>query len=621
VTITIADTNTNPQLLTPGQTLNAFKNVTVKDSGGLATTETVAITLSQNSAAGSDYYYSGPSATDLGTITDPNGGGHYDAATHTFTETGLVGGDPTFATTLLSRLVYTPPALANGQGLAEAASIVVSNGIFAATDPTPDFIGEVTPNVITGTVANAPIAGGDKIPPFARVSITAPSFYYDYSAPQGYIYYSYNPKDTATITVTDGGNATDADGLLTGPGLSKSGVGTYSLGPDFEYNIASELQHLSFQTVAVPAGQTRNPAFKLTVTDTTSGLTTQDTVTSLLVMRPTAGPPNIAGTSANQSVISGNVISPFSGVTISDANASPIDSVTITLKDVNGTTTDANGTLVPAAGLTETAAGSGVYNLAASDPATLTNELDHLVFVPSPIPGGQTSVTTNFALSATNTGINLASNDTKTSVVETGATQPAPLTAGFDVVNETTGKVYQSVGEPYTGPVAGISNDIILITSDNINVTALSGNVFIKSGSGDDGLNVAAANGNNILDGSTGSNFLTGGTGNDTFYVDARQLTANVWSSVVNFHAGDSATVWGVTAADFNLTWLPNEGATGFTGLTGVFVAAGNAPEAAITLAGYTEADLTNGRLTVTFGKTDDLPGLPGSNYLTIAGH
>jgi hypothetical protein len=86
--------------------------------------------------------------------------------------------------------------------------------------------------------------------------------------------YSYNAKDSATITITDGGKATDADGLLTGPGLSKTGVGTYSLGPDYVYNIQNELHELSFQTVALAAEQ--HPEFELDVTDTTSNLTTKD---------------------------------------------------------------------------------------------------------------------------------------------------------------------------------------------------------------------------------------------------------------------------------------------------------------------------------------------------------
>jgi hypothetical protein len=39
-------------------------------------------------------------------------------------------------------------------------------------------------------------------------------------------------------------------------------------------------------------------------------------------------------------------------------------------------------------------------------------------------------------------------------------------------------------------------------------------------------------------------NFLTGGTSNDTFYIDDRNPTSPVFSTIANFHASDNATVW-----------------------------------------------------------------------------
>ena len=176
----------------------------------------------------------------------------------------------------------------------------------------------------------------------------------------------------------------------------------------------------------------------------------------------------------------------------------------------------------------------------------------------------------------------------------------------------------QAQGETYAGPVTGLSNEIIIATADNINVTAEIPNVFIHTGGGDDALDVSKVNGNNILDGSTGSNFLVGGTGTDTFYLDDRNPTASIWSTIVNFHSGDNATVWGVTPGDFNVTWVGDtQGAVGFTGLTGDFASTGK-PMASITLAGLTSADLINGKLAISFGTTGNLPGLPGSSYMLI---
>ena len=105
-------------------------------------------------------------------------------------------GDPTFATKLLSRLVYSTPQLPNGQAFAAQASITVSNGGDATTDTTPVIVGDVAPPAITGTVADQPVASGDKIPPFATVALTQPWFYYDYyTTPYNTsAFYDYNPK-------------------------------------------------------------------------------------------------------------------------------------------------------------------------------------------------------------------------------------------------------------------------------------------------------------------------------------------------------------------------------------------------------------------------------------------
>ncbi len=176
----------------------------------------------------------------------------------------------------------------------------------------------------------------------------------------------------------------------------------------------------------MPAGQTRTTLFELDVTDTTSGLTTKDTTTSVLTVGPSIPPvaPTITGTQAGQTVESGNTISPFSTVTVADANANPAATATITVTDLTGKAGDTNGIFVPATGLTETAVGSGVYTLTASTTAALTTELDHLTFAPAALPSGQTSVTTNFKLDVLDTGVHLAASDNTTTVTETQPTAP-----------------------------------------------------------------------------------------------------------------------------------------------------------------------------------------------------
>jgi Ca2+-binding RTX toxin-like protein len=156
-----------------------------------------------------------------------------------------------------------------------------------------------------------------------------------------------------------------------------------------------------------------------------------------------------------------------------------------------------------------------------------------------------------------------------------------------------------------------LQHEYISVTPDSLSIGVGTDNWFIHTGSGTDA--IAVHGGINVLDGGTGSNFLTGGSGTDTFFVDDRIATSDIWSTVVGFHSGDAATVWGVTPQDFNLQHVDNAGAAGFTGLTLSATAAGK-PNANLTLAGFTSADLTNGRLSVNYG-TD--PG-SGSNYMLI---
>ncbi len=178
-------------------------------------------------------------------------------------------------------------------------------------------------------------------------------------------------------------------------------------------------------------------------------------------------------------------------------------------------------------------------------------------------------------------------------------------------VDTTTGQPVAAQGQPYTGPVGILQQQYINLTPNNLNITAITPNWFIHSGGGEDA--IAVSSGTNVLDGGAGSNFLTGGSGTDTFFVDARGATAATWSTVVNFHTADAATLWGVTQNDFSLSWSDGAGAVGATGLTLTAQAVGK-PEVLLTLPGYTQADLANGRLGVAFG-TD---AGSGSGYLNI---
>ena len=204
----------------------------------------------------------------------------------------------------------------------------------------------------------------------------------------------------------------------------------------------------------------------------------------------------------------------------------------------------------------------------------------------------------------------------------TPAPTPAPVptptptpTPGLGVFDTTTGQSVSPSTQPYTGPVSGLQNEYINITSDSLNISASTPNWFIHSGGGNDA--IAASSGINVLDGGTGSNFLTGGSGTDTFFVDDRGPTSAIWDTVNNFHSGDAATIWGVTPSDFALSWMDGQGATGYTGLT-LHATATGVPTASLTLAGFTSADMNDGKLTISFGTTAASGSVAGSNYMYV---
>lgn len=192
----------------------------------------------------------------------------------------------------------------------------------------------------------------------------------------------------------------------------------------------------------------------------------------------------------------------------------------------------------------------------------------------------------------------------------------------YQIFNHATGTTTTQVGSAYTGPVTGLTETLQYAgTQPNLDITSFVANSYILTGSGDDTIDVSNAGGSNILDGGGGSNLLIGGTpgqGSDQFYLDPRGATATTWSTLANFHAGDGATVWGVTQQNTTITWLNGQGASGYTGLTGVLSTPGQ-PLTAVTLAGYTTADLTNGRLSVSYGATAAQGSAAGASYLHIS--
>jgi Ca2+-binding RTX toxin-like protein len=168
------------------------------------------------------------------------------------------------------------------------------------------------------------------------------------------------------------------------------------------------------------------------------------------------------------------------------------------------------------------------------------------------------------------------------------------------IYDTTTGKaVTDTLTQLYTGPVSGIQTQFVDITTDSLNISATAPNCFIHTGTGNDA--IALLSGTNVVDGGTGSNFLASGSGIDTFFVDARGAMRDIWNTVSKFHSGDAVTLWGISPSAYVLSWSDGGGAAGYTGLT-LHASAAGRPTASITLAGFSQADLTSGRLSTSFG-------------------
>ena len=110
-------------------------------------------------------------------------------------------------------------------------------------------------------------------------------------------------------------------------------------------------------------------------------------------------------------------------------------------------------------------------------------------------------------------------------------------------MDTTTNQPIAAVGQTYTGPVANVQAQYIYSGSDNVNIGVSTDNWFLHGSTGSDA--IAAHAGTNVIDGGTGSNFLVGGSGTDTFFVDDRNPSADIWSTIANLRAGDAATLWG----------------------------------------------------------------------------
>jgi plastocyanin len=263
---------------------------------------------------------------------------------------------------------------------------------------------------ISGALVSQTIANGGTILPFAALTLADAAF---------------GALETLAIRLTDGGVATDADGTLSGTGLTRTGTGTYMLAAGTPAAVTASLEALRFASSVAPNATATT---LLTIADSDNHATQAGTTIS--VLRITAAqPPTISFVAAGQAVSDHASIAAFSGVTIADPNGiSQLDTVTVTSSNtLDGVFSDSSGGTVSA---------SGVYGVVGAA-ATVSAALDALVFTPTEyqVAPGQT-VTTGFTIAVSDTAGQMASNAAG-SVIATAVNDPPAIIGETATVSGT----------------------------------------------------------------------------------------------------------------------------------------------------------------------------------------
>jgi len=380
--LTISGAPASQTILNSG-TIAAFSGVTLADGNAGPQTETLTVS----------------SGTLNGSFSDSAGG---TISNGVFTDTGSIA----TVQADLQALVFTPAAGQTAPAVSTNVTITLGDTAGASTTDTATVTAVTQPLAIAGTASGQTLLDTGTIAPFAAVALSD-----DLTAPQ-----------TETLTVT----SASLNGTLSDSAGGTITDGTYTVSGDIA-TVQADVQALVFTPTPnqVAPGDTISTGFTLALSDG-SGASTTDTSTSVTVTAANVTPSFGGGTTV-QSVALDGTITPFTGVTISDAAYSASETLTILLTD-GGVATDADGTL-SGTGLTETS--PGTYTLAAGTPAAVTAALQALQFTSSVALNG--TATTLFTLSLSdNHGTSATDTITTVNASNVGAPSGLTLAPGSD---------------------------------------------------------------------------------------------------------------------------------------------------------------------------------------------
>jgi plastocyanin len=568
--------------------LNPFSGVTVSDPD-LGVTETATIVLTSGA----------------GLATDANGALSGTGLTKTGVGTySLAAGAPAELTAELEALQFAPAAhqVSPGQTVTTGFTLAVTQVGLTSTDSLTSVTATAVNDapVISGTSGGQATTDEASLNPFANAVITDLDF---------------GVTDSLLITLTGtGGVATDADGTLSGAGLTEIAIGVYSLSAASPSSLTAELEALTFTTTAHQVAPGNTVVTDFTVAVTQNGLTTTDTVTSVIATAVNDAPV-IAGALSAQPAIDTLSLDPFSTVTITDPDIGVVDSVLITLTGTNNVATDADGTLA-GAGLSKL--GAGLYSLSAVSPASLTAELEALTFTPTPhqvAPGD--IVVTEFDLAVTQNG--LTTVNTLTSVI---ATASAVIQIhGGTLYGLESGLTLDPAGTLHVVNAGSYADTILYdagygaVTIEDANPAGTEQSVLqFGSGISEGALKVSADTAGDII--------LTDGISGDTITLTGMNSSLDDGVGSIQFADGTSwsaselielATLQsaGTVASDYGLEY--GTGARTVSG-AGVFVIGAGIAKSDVIF----ESNNSNGNLSIALLGAD---GQPSGDSITITGY
>ena len=284
------------------------------------------------------------------------------------------------------------------------------------------------------------------------------------------------------------------------------------------------------------------------------GRWTADIASSVGVVVPPVAP-NLSGIWTAQRATTTIAVHPFGGVGLDAGQTSRSGTLAVTLQDASLGRLSATG-----AGSVNTAGSTFVMT---GTFAELQAAARQIVFTPSQVgteyftltlAGADGSVAQDGSAALTIA----ASTDTAHAAQHFA---PAPSMTFLTATGD--GQQTLANGEEYHGPVDYLRGQYIYDGSQKVAIVAQAPNVFVKNFTGDAA--VALLSGQNVVDAGQGSNFLIGGTGTDVFFLDGRS-NAVTWNTIVGFHAGDIATLFGFKAGVSSYWWEDSAGAVGYEG-------------------------------------------------------